>query len=144
MIYGIGSTYDGVDKFDEFIRHNVVCIGWDRDDAPAIYQLFAKIAVGDIVFIKSFPPSQGLYIKAVGIVTTPDVIPFDPRLNQPNLGYGRNIAWVWTIEPNESPIRIGRLDDHYDYMRGGTLYEELGPEVQQRVIEIVMSHAVTT
>ena len=138
MNYGIGSSYGGnVDMFDEFVQNRVVCIGWPPNDATAIHQMFAGISVGDLIFIKSFPPSRGLYIKAVGIVKNHEVIDFTdiPSLRQ--LGYGREVGWIW--HDNDNPVHLGRLEDRYDYMRGGSLFQEFGPEVQRHVIDIVLN-----
>ena len=99
--------------------------------------VLAGIGVGDLVFIKSFPPSRGLYIKAVGIVKTHEVIDFTDIPSLRDLGYGREVDWIW--HDNVDPVHLGRLEDRYDYMRGGTLFQEFGPVVQARVIDIVLN-----
>lgn len=135
MIYGIGTTYGATDeKFPEFVAAGTICIGWEEAEAPAIHQLFAHIAVGDIVFAKSFPPRQGLFIKGVGIVTSPELYRF------PNIeGVGRAVRWVWTALEGRQMESMGRLNDHYDYFRGGTLFQEFGPRVQEKVINILLN-----
>jgi hypothetical protein len=139
MIYGIGTTYSSSDeKLPEFVANEAVCLGWTPEQSPAIHQLFGQIGVGDIVFAKSFPPSHGLFIKGVGIVTSPRLFEL------PRLGVGRHVHWIWTALEGRQPVRLGRLDDHYDYFRGGTLYQELGPRVQEAVLEIVLHGAPTT
>jgi hypothetical protein len=136
MIYGVGTTYASSDeKLSEFIANEAICLGWSAAEAPAIHQLFGQIGVGDIVFAKSFPPQYGLFIKAVGIVTSAKIFEL------PRLGVARHVHWIWsTLESNEY-VRLGRLDDHYDYFRGGTLYQELGIRVQDQVLEIVFNGA---
>lgn len=133
MIYGIGSVFDSTEeKLPQFVTSNVACVGWDRNDAPGLHQLLGKIGVGDIIFVKAYPPSSGLYIKAVGIVNSPDIF------NVPNLGYGRSVSWIWSALDGREPIHLGPVNDRYDNMRRGTLYEELGPVVQQRVLDVVL------
>jgi hypothetical protein len=132
MIYGIGTTYDSSnEKLPEFVSNEAICLGWTAAASPAIHQLFGQIGVGDIVFAKSFPPSHGLYIKGVCIVTSAKLFEL------PRLGVGRHVRWIWSALEGREPIRLGRLDDHYDYFRGGTLYQELGPRVQDVVLQIV-------
>jgi len=136
MIYGIGSVYGSTDeKLGQFVSSNIACIGWERDEAPALHQLLNRIAVGDLIYIKSFPASRGLYIKAVGVVTSPEIF------NIPGLGYGRAVKWVWSATNGNDAIHLGRIDDRYDNMRLGTLYEELGPLVQQRVVDVLLTPA---
>ena|SRR3989442_971813 len=134
MIYGIGSVYGSKhEKLSQFVSSSVACIGWERDQAPALHQLLNRIAVGDIVFVKSFTASGGLYIKAVGVVTSPEI------LILPDLRYGRSVSWVWSALDVKDAIHLGRIEDRYDNMRFGTLYEELGPVVQQRVVDILLA-----
>jgi hypothetical protein len=133
MIYGMGTTYASTnEKLSEFVANEAICLGWSAAESPAIHQLFGQIGVGDIVFAKSFPPSHGLYIKGVGIVTSPKL--FD----LPKLGVGKHVHWIWSTVNGDNPVHMGRLDDHYDYFRGGTLYQELGSRVQDKVLEILI------
>jgi hypothetical protein len=139
MIYGIGTTYDSSnEKLPEFVASEVVCVGWTAAASPAIHQLFGQIGVGDIVFAKSFPPSHGLFIKGVGVVTSAKL--FD----LPKLGVARHVHWIWSALEGREPVRLGRIDDHYDYFRGGTLYQELGPRVQDAVLAILFNGSPIT
>jgi hypothetical protein len=134
MIYAIGSVFgSSEEKLSDFISQNVACIGWPRDEAPALHQILQKMVVGDIIFVKAFPPSSGLHVKAVGIITSSEIF------NVPNLGYGRAVQWVWSATEGRVHFTIGRLNDRYDNMRNGTLYEEFGPEVQTRIIDILLN-----
>jgi hypothetical protein len=97
MIYGIGTMYDSADeKLPEFVSNEAICLGWSSDESPAIHQLFGQIGVGDIVFAKSFPPSHGLFIKGVCIVTSAKIFEF------PRLGVGRPICCTQRIVPRHS------------------------------------------
>ena len=134
MIYGIGSVYNSTEEqLSHFVSSGVACIGWPREEAPALHQLLSRIAVGDLVFVKSYPPSSGLYVKAVGVVTSAELF------NVPGLGFGRSVSWVWSALDGREPVHLGRIKDRYDNMRHGTLYEELGPIVQQRVLDILLA-----
>ena len=121
MIYGIGSMYGSTDeKLPEFVSRKVACIGWPKTEASSLHQLLTQIGVGDIIFVKSYPPSHGLYVKAVGIVNSPELYTF------PDLGTGRGVRWVWVADENIEPVHLGRMNDRYDNFRGGSLYQELG------------------
>ncbi len=134
-MYGIGSVYDSTDeKLEEFVRSGVACIGWPEQEAPGLHQQLAHIGVGDIMFVKAFPPAQGLYIKAVGIVSNAKVLEL-PR----NLGFGREVKWVWSATNGKDPLKLGRIEDRYDFMRTGTMYLELGPLVQEKIIDILVN-----
>lgn len=134
MIYGIGSMYGSTDeKLPQFLDQNVACVGWPRDEAPALHQLLAQISVGDIIYIKSHPPRHGLFVKAVGIVDSPEIF------RVPNgLGDGRSVQWIWNA-PIGSPYSFGQVNDRYNNFRTGTLYQELGPTVQSLIVHTVVN-----
>ena len=132
MIYGIGSMYGSDEMVPEFIRQRVACIGWPKTEAPGLHQMLRQMTVGDIIFIKAHPPSHGLYLKAVGVVDSPDT--YESR----DLGVGRYVRWVWHVTASVEAVHLGRLNDRYDHMRGGTLYPEFGPAVQEAVINILV------
>lgn len=134
MIYAIGSVYGSTDEMlPQFLARKVVCIGWPKTEAAALHQMLGQIAVGDIIFVKSHPPSHGLYIKAVGIVDSPEVYSF------PDLGSGRSVQWLWGQNPETRPLPLGRQNDRYDNFRGGSLYQEFGPAVQAAIIDLVVN-----
>lgn len=133
MIFGIGSVYGSTEeKLPQFISSGVACVGWPPEEAPGLHQLLSRISVGDIIFVKSYPPSSGLHIKAVGLVTSQEIF------NVPHLGFGRSVEWVWSVGGDTAAIRLGQLNDRYDNMRRGTLYEELGPTAQEKIINILL------
>ena len=128
-VYGIGAMYGGVeDKAKDFIRNEVACVGFQPQDATAIHAQMSKIKAGDVIFIKSYVPQTGLHIKAVGIVTDPLF-----RKITNNLGWGVGVRWV-----SSDRITIGKLDDHSDYVRRGSFYEEFNPDVLRRVIDVLV------
>jgi len=68
-IFGLGAFYDGkTDMTDDFVSNGVACIGWSRHDAEPLHNMIRHMKVGDIIYIKAHPPSQGLIIKAIGII----------------------------------------------------------------------------
>lgn len=131
MFYGFGCVYNGnEDMFQQFISHNCVCIGWEMSDASSWHSMMGEMKIGDIVFLKSFPPKHGLYIKAIGIVEFSTMIPIS------NLGYGRIVRWK-TVLDQDNWVKFGRLNDRYDQFRSGTAYIEFNHKVQSKIIELI-------
>jgi hypothetical protein len=130
-IYAIGAVYDGEDVSSDFISAGVACIGWDEADAPYAHQLFRRITVGDLITIKSYAPQHGLYLKAVGIVTKPNYL----SRRHTTLGESIAVDWVWCPD---QPHYVGLMRDKADYMRRGTLYEELNPRLQKLITDLLL------
>jgi hypothetical protein len=127
-IYGIGASYHGTgDVSQDFKDKGLACVGWDESDAPPLHTILKHFKIGDVVYIKAHPPQIGLIIKAVGIVIS------DRLKNDKKLGTGMPVKWVWTGEE-----RLGKFDDKYP-VRNITLYEEFNPQVQKRVIDLLLS-----
>ncbi len=126
-IFGIGASYSGVDVSPKFIKKNLACVGWSEEEAQPLHTLLRHIKIGDIVYIKSHPPSIGLIIKAVGIVTS------DELEDCKELGTGIRVKWLWTGEE-----RLGQFDDKYP-VRNITLYEEFSRPIQSRVLKLLLS-----
>jgi hypothetical protein len=95
-----------------------------------LHNILHHIKIGDIAFIKSFNPQVGLTIKAVGIVTGRE--PQQVTDTDGDLGWGVSVEWVWQGEE-----RVGLLQDRYP-VRTITLYEEYNPDIQQRVIRLLL------
>lgn len=110
----------------DFLSKGVACVGWDPTDAPSLHRILKQITVGDLIYIKSHPPDAGLRIKAVGIVVDAEV------KNVKNLGMGVQVKWIWRGDEF-----IGKIDDKYN-VRNITLYEEFNPDVQKRVIRLIL------
>lgn len=92
MFYGIGAAFSSgtEDHASTFISKGFACIGWNSEDAPAFHEMLRQINIGDIIFLKSFSPKAGLYIKAIGLVTSSKIL--QPNETD-NLGYAREVAW---------------------------------------------------
>jgi len=125
-IYGIGAFYEE-DVSESFIRANVIGAGWPLGDAPELHQFVRSLKVGDIVYIKAFPPgSRQIIVKAIGVIVD-DVIVDDSTSND-LVSCGRNVRWVSTEQfalpqPTEK-----------NNVRANTLYEEFHPVVQREIL----------
>jgi|SRR2546427_70397 len=126
-VFGMGAFWDDRDDMVErFLREGCACIGWSRADAPTLYEILARVHIGSIVYLKSFNPQSGLRIKAVGIVTAKGV---PTSLNEESL----RVAWIWTGEDI-----VGAITDKYP-VRTLTIYEEPNPDIQARVVGLLLS-----
>ncbi len=125
-IYGFGAMFGGdTDVSGEFLQQSMACVGWSEAVAPPLFDLLRDIGNGDLVYIKSFNPSVGLTIKAVGVVVDRTVRQY-PVVGRSCFGVG--VRWVW-----QGTDQVGKIDDKYP-IRTVTLFREHTPEVQQRVI----------
>lgn len=116
-IYGVGAHHDGVDVTQEFISNECACTNWSATQAPALYVFMNSLKIGDIIYIKSYPPNIGLIVKAIGLVRD------NMARSYPNLGFGVPIKWLW--QGNQ----VVNFSDKYN-VHQNTLYEEFVPEVQ--------------
>ena len=128
-IFGLGAFYqEEGDMTQVFLSNGVGCVGWSYQDAPGLHRLIRHVKVGDILYIKAQPATKGLIIKAVGIVLDDEVHPVD------NVGEACiRVRWIW----NGYEV-VGRVHGKYN-VRNNTLYEETHPEVQNRVIDLLLS-----
>jgi len=133
-VYGFGAAFGGSeDMSSNFIEAEGAFVGWKPAEAPAAHATLRQIEVGDLVFIKSFPPSMGLIVKAAGIVTDTNHLLMDY-----DLGTGVRVNWTF-VGPRDGGHKLfGKIGDKADFTRGGTLYREYNPDVQRRIIELVL------
>lgn len=133
--YGFGAAYSGTeDMTATFVEAGGAFVGWRSDEAPSAHAMLRQIEVGDLVFLKSFPPSMGLIVKAAGIVTETA----EPLLVYEIPGVGVRVNWTFYGPRNGGTKLIGKVGDKADFMRGGTLYREYNPDVQRRIIQLVL------
>ena len=122
-IFAIGAFYER-DMSADFIASGVAGPGWSKADAPELHQFVQSLKVGDIVYLKSFPPSSpDIFIKAIGVVVDQDLVQ-----DNPVVAAGRNIKWVVTEE-----FRVPKPTERLN-VRQNTMYEEFNPLVQTAVI----------
>ena len=125
-IYGIGANYNNVDVSQDFIKKGIACVGWDITDTPELHKILQSIKIGDIFYIKSHSPSNGLYIKAVGIVT-------DNTLKKEVEGIGVSVRWIW-----DGWHHYGKVQDKYN-VRSITIYEEYNKDIQDLILSFIFS-----
>ena len=129
-IFGLGAFYQEVgDVTDSFLSRGVACVGWGYEDAPALHRLMRHIKVGDIIYLKSYPRTQGLRIKAIGVVLDDEFIPVE---DVEDIGQAcLRVRWVWI--GNEV---VGMVRDKSN--RIVTLYEETNPDIQRRIVDLLL------
>lgn len=122
-IYAIGAYYDD-DVSGEFIANNIAGPGWDSTQAPELHQFVRSLKVGDIVYIKSAPPSSAdIMVKGVGVITDDQVVSTSSVV-----AAGRNIKWLVTEN-----FRIPKPAEKNN-VRQNTMYEEFHPDVQSAIL----------
>ncbi len=125
-IYGIGAFYEE-DVSAKFIAARIVGVGWDATDAPELHQYVRSLKVGDIIYIKAFPPgAKQITVKAVGLIT--DNVIHDAHSTRGLVSCGRNVRWTSTDQfVLAQPIEKNNV-------RANTLYEEFHPEIQAQIL----------
>ncbi len=125
-IYGVGAYYEA-DVSGEFIASNLVGVGWNETDAPELHLFMKTMKVGDVVYIKAYPPgSQDIVVKGIGIIADDTL----RHLKDTNglVEIGRNVRWLRSEE-----FRI-RKPNEKNNVRANTIYEEYHPAVQKEII----------
>jgi hypothetical protein len=125
-IYGVGAYYDH-DVSGDFIRNNLVGVGWNRSDAPELQEYFKALKVGDIVYIKAAFGGADITVKGIGIIRD-TVVRTDLDTNG-LVSTGRNVAWL-----NIETFVIPRPAEKNN-VRSNTVYEEFHPVVQSEIIQ---------
>lgn len=134
-VYGFGAAYGGSDDMTSaFVEAGGAFVGWSSDEAQSAHAILRQIEVGDLVFLKSFPPSMGLIVKAAGIVTETA----EPLIVRDIPGVGVKVNWTFYGIRDGGTKLLGKIGDKADFMRGGTLYREYNPDVQRRIIQLVL------
>ena len=53
----------------ELYARHFVGVGWNETDAPVLNLFMKTMKVGDVVYIKAYPPgSQDIVVKGIGII----------------------------------------------------------------------------
>lgn len=128
MIYGIDANWKGEDVSEQFLERGIAGVGWRREDNPALRPLLTRMQVGDVIYINSYPPGEGLIIKGVGFLRTSEIFA-DEELG----GAFRRVAWFW-----RGYEHISVVGDCLNGHRHNALYEEVDPEVQLRVLALLL------
>ena len=134
-MYGLGATYDKIDMSKKFIAHQIACIGWDYNEAPALYSMLRKVKVSDVIYIKSMNiANKELIIKAVGIVVNDKVEKYHYG------GNGINVIWLWN---GEEKVKIDKCM-YKNNVFNNTLYEEHNLELQHKILELIFNINIST
>ena len=125
-IFAIGAYYE-TDVSQEFIARSLVGVGWSSAEAPELHEYVKSLKVGDIIYIKSAPPSSpDIHVKGIGIVRDNEIL---DAISTANLvSAGRNVLWLhtWLFSITKPTER--------NNVRLNTIYEELHPDVQQEIL----------
>lgn len=133
--YGFGAAYGGSeDMTSTCVQNGGAFVGWSSDEAPSAHAMLRQIEVGDLVFLKAFPPSMGLIVKAAGVV----IETAEPLLVNEVPGVGVRVDWTFYGPRDGGTKLLGKIGDKADFTRGGTLYREYNPDVQRRIIQLVL------
>lgn len=128
--WGIGATHDKKPVANDFIRNEIVSVNWDEKQAVTLHEILKNhVKKDDIIFIKSYSPSNGLYIKAVGVIE-----PHEPKNYNPKKGL--KVRWNWHEKDKRKWKKFGLkteeekriLRDKYN-VRSITLFEEFNPDI---------------
>jgi hypothetical protein len=134
-IFGVGAHWDGRDKTNDFIHHNVAVIGWEEKDAPGLHQIMRHMKVGDIVYLKSiYLPKRQLILKAIGIILDNEMLETADLQSFTGGNLGRNVGYIWE----------GKKDfpfpDDKEPVQTFTVYEEHNIGIQSRILELIFAN----
>ncbi|WP_449104348.1 hypothetical protein [Pseudomonas veronii] len=130
-IYAIGAYYDK-DVSQDFINNKIAGPGWGLTEAPELHQFVRSLKVGDIVYIKSAPPSSlDIIVKAIGVIVDDEVVTTSKVVSS-----GRNIKWLVT-----ETFRISKPKEKNN-VRLNTMYEEFHPTMQKAVLDKIFESLI--
>ena len=146
-IFGAGSTWYGTDeKKDYFFANGIYEIGWHYDHAKDLYDAFALLKAGDIIYLKANSPgSSDIRVKGIGVVLTSFVHSLlldsegsaiqkeEKKIEEGNkIKVRLQVKWIVQKEFHISiPANQGKLTN----VRAATFYEESLPYVQKEIID---------
>lgn len=129
-IFGIGAYY-AEDISAQFVASNIAGVGWTKDEAPDLHQFIRSLRVGDIIYIKAYPPGGDLIIKAIGLITDDRLLTSVETHNL--VTCGRNVQWIST------PQFSLPVPQQKNNVRANTLYEEFHPVVQREILKRILN-----
>ena len=126
-VYGIGTTFERKDYLDCFIDESIAFLNYSENVTPELYVLFRRIKTGDILYVKSYSPSEFI-IKAVGLV-------LDNTIETNKI----SVNWIWDGRKKENDdkdnfLRLPTNMDKYN-VRNIALYEEFNKNVLEKISE---------
>lgn len=130
-IFGVGSTWgNSGDQSNLFINNGYFAIGWSKNDAPDLYNIFESFKPGDIIYIKSLlgEKKKTLRVKGIGIVSK-NVVNSKSKLQ----GYTLiDVIWKKGLQPFDIDLSKFSMKDN---VRGNTIYEEFLSDIQEEIIK---------
>ncbi len=121
-VYGAGAYYD-IDVSTDFIKNNVVGVGWSDIEAPELQEYFRSLKVGDIIYIKAAFGGKDITVKGIGVIKDNIIL-----RNTGLVTTGRNVKWI-----NTDKFTIKRPKEKNN-VRSNTVYEEFHPDVLSEII----------
>jgi hypothetical protein len=137
-IFGVGSTWEGDERKEEFFADENFKIGWDYKSAKDLYDAVFLLKAGDIIYLNSSSPSsRKLRIKGIGVVTKSFIHGLiEKGLTKKEIfapeSFSVKIKWMFK---GEFPIIIPKSEGRLTHVRAGTFYEEYLPYVQKQIID---------
>lgn len=141
-VFGAGAYYN-VDVSKDFINNECFCIGYEKEDASALYEMFRRVKIGDVVYLKSFNRGQKgefgkIFIKAIGFVIGQGIKSFSFSDGN-DMGYGRKVKWIKDFSDRDDWIEIELTsDERVNNVYGNTLYEEYSARIIKEVIDLII------
>jgi len=130
-IYGIGAYYEE-DVSAQFMARNLVGVGHKYADAPELHEFIRALKVGDIVYIKSYPPrAETITVKGIGLIIDSQFVDYSDSNDL--VQAGRNIRWITSEQFEINP------PSEKNNVRFNALYEEWHPEVQRTILERLLA-----
>lgn len=130
-LWGIGAYWDNVDMTGNFIENSYALLGWNEADAPSLHTMMNEIAIGDIIYIKSFvKSSKSLKIKAVGKIKSY----LKPFKCGAQIKKGISVKWIYTDK-----CVIHKLSDSemvYN-VYSLTLYREYSAKIIEKLLDLI-------
>jgi hypothetical protein len=130
-IYGVGAYFGNHDVSSDFIKLKIIGIGWSPNDAPDLHEYLKSLKAGDIVYIKSAPPKGDFVVKAIGIISSGNILN-DVALQNDSVSIARNVKWVKT---KEFVLKRGVEKNN---VKLNSFFEEFNPLVQKRIISEIL------
>lgn len=140
-IYGVGSKWNDQELKRQFFDEHKFILGWNENSAKDLYSFVASLKVGDILYIKSNAPgSRKIKVKGIGIITKNFIGcvnsgEFTESVSDWQTLFIR-VSWVMQ---DEFEIEIAENEGKLTNVRAATMYEEFLPEVQEILINKLIS-----
>lgn len=133
-VWGMGSCFrDTGEKIHDFTGNGVAAIGWEKEDAPALYNIVKEMKKGDIIYIKSFVIKyRELRIKAIGKVQS-NILKRRACVEDK---YGFDVEWLKTPEDNLPTISLAPEDTRFN-IYSCTLYPEYNKKISDKIKELI-------